>query len=583
MRKNKQNCIKAVFIAGALSLIALIGDSYYIVSANDNIENKLFRKIEAAAGINNLAEAKEDIKRVLRLNPRHSGAIFYAGQYCFQTGDFENAQKFLKRIINDPKYGSKANSVLADIRLKKYNKHFMETLRVYLTGESFSQALKLCEDALLDMPNNQDLLFGASYASCMLGKKDKAESYSELYAASTGNSPLAAELKTLVDAWFADSFDSAIAIEKFLSIKDKRLLSPAVKNKIKNLLISSKSINRYEDFIRNEAQQPGADKDNLERELITFLLEQNHFEKALELINNRPVESLEDNLLYVWGLCATNQHIKALNTARNLISVAPRDLRVYRAWTEAWVSYVEKNKVMPEGKDSSGRFYSETVNELFELLRPNRLITQEPILLINLLRMASFCGNDTQAQKLQAEVAKIPFNNEHEKILLKTADELVSFERIRMAANILESAVNQLPNNYNIALKLAQIYQERNPATSIRICEEIMEQHPELLRAFMQWCDAMHLAKRGDEAVSKILKRLEDDSINDLVKRQLNSKLEQLRMFGNSSTPYVANNGMEKEGNYENNTDGNNLGDELLDQITGSDINSYSPPDEEED
>ena len=590
MKDNKySNYIKTLFVVGLISAAALVTLNSSVNAANDSLEDKLFKRIEAEAGVNNLDKVKDDIKRVLKLNPKHSGAIFYAGKYSFQKGNFENAEKFLKRIIYDPVYGTKANQILAQIRLKNYNSRFMSTLKVHLSGESFDQALTLCEEALQDMPDNKELLFSAAYASCMLGKQEKASTYAELYAVQDNNSPISAELKTLVDAWFTESFDNEVAIEKFLSLKSKNILTPPVKRKIKNLLIESKSIDRYAEFIRNESTQPGADKDALERELITFLLQQHQYNKALELINQRPIDSLEDNLLYIWALCETNQEIKALNTAKSLMSVAPRDLRVYRAWVESWLSYTTKNKNTPDGKDSSGESYQKTIDKLFQLLRPDKLITQEPELLIDMLRMASFTGNDIEIQKLQVEVAKISFTDQHEKILLTTADELMGFERERIAINILESAVNQLPDNYNIALKLAQAYMEKNPEASVRICEEVMEQNPNLIRAFTMWCDAMNLAKRGGEAVSELVKRLSDESLNDTVKRQLNIKLEQLRIQGNSDTPYKGTE-KRKEGqsygddpNAATNQDDDTPGDDLLDAITGSDINSYTPPTEEED
>ena len=170
-----------------------------------------------------------------------------------------------------------------------------------------------------------------------------------------------------------------------------------------------------------------------------------------------------------------------------------------------------------------------------------------------------------------------------------------------MALNILESAVNQLPNNYNIALKLATVYMETNPTAAIQICEEVMQQNPDLVRAFTTWCDAMNMAHRGGEAVSEIVKRLEDKSLNEIVRRQLNSKLEQLRMEGNSDTPYTATPKREEGQGYGDEPDNDETnnddipGDELLDEITKSDndavealedesdINSYSPPQEEEE
>ena len=590
MTENRySNYIKFLIILGFVSLFALSSTNKHVKADNENIEDKLFKRIEAEAGVNNLDKVKDDIKRVLKLNPKHTGAIFYAGKYCFQQGNFENAEKFLKRIIYDPVYGSKANSILAQIRLKNYNSRFMSTLKVHLSGESFDQALKLCEEALVDMPDNKELLFSAAYAACMLGKKEKALTYTELYAVQVNNSPVSAELKTLVDAWFTESFDNEVAIEKFLSLKSKNILTPAVKRRIKRLLIESKSIDRYEDFIRKESTQPGADKDALERELITFLLQQHQYKKAMDLINKRPIDSLEDNLLYIWALCETKEEIKALNTAKTLMNVAPRDLRVYKAWVEAWLSYTIRNKNIPEGKDSSGKSYQETIDKLFQLLRPDKLVTQDPELLIDMLRLASFIGDDIEVQKLHVEVARIAFTDEHEKLLLRTADELLSFEREGIAISILESAVNQLPDNYNVSLKLAQAYMGKNPEASIRICEEVMEQNPNLVRAFTMWCDAMNLAKRGGEAVSELVKRLSDDSLNETVKRQLNKKLEELRIQGNSDTPYQGTEKRKEGHTYGDNPkedddlDSDIPGDELLDTITGSDINSYSPPPDEEE
>lgn len=575
MKSNK--LINTILITGVLCISSMVASNLNTYAANETIEDKLFQKIESAAGLNRLESVKDDIKRVLKLNPKHAGATFYAGQYCFQKGNFENAEKFLKRVLTNEKYGAKANNLLADIRLKRYNSRFLSTLKVYLTGESFSQALKLCEDALVDMPDNKDLLFGASYASCMLGKKDRAESYAELYATSANHDELSAELMTLVNAWFTDSFENDVALEKLLSLKNKKLLTPPVRKRIKTLIINSKSIDKYEKFIKNEIATPGSDRDSLERELITFLLQQHQYEKALELINKRPIDSLEDNLLYVWALCATNQQKKALNVSKNLIKVYPRDLRVYGAWVESWLSYTEKNKDIPDGSDDSGESYSDTIEHIFALLRPDKLESQDPVLLMNLLRLASFSNNQLEVQKLQSNVARIAFNNEHETLLMKLVEELCAFNRQSAAVNILESASNQLPNNYNFSIKLAQLYMETNPKSSIKLLEDVMEQNPNLLRAFLVWCDAMNADNRGGEAVSEIVKRLSDENLNELIKRQLNSKLELLRMQGNTDTPYIPDKQKKESEEYKAPSDGipndedDIPGEELLDAITASD------------
>ena len=133
------------------------------------------------------------------------------------------------------------------------------------------------------------------------------------------------------------------------------------------------------------------------------------------MINQRPIDSLEDNLLYIWALCETNQEIKALNTAKSLMTVAPRDLRVYRAWVESWLSYTTKNKNTPEGKDSSGDSYEKTIEKLFQLLRPDKLVTQEPELLIDMLRLASFTGNDIEVQNSKLKLLELPLQTSMKK------------------------------------------------------------------------------------------------------------------------------------------------------------------------
>ena len=161
--------------------------------------------------------------------------------------------------------------------------------------------------------------------------------------------------------------------------------------------------------------------------------------------------------------------------------------------------------------------------------------------------MASFCERETETHKIHLEVSKIAFTNDYEKILLKLSDEFVESNRIPMVIDIFESAHNQLHDNYNIALKLAQLYLGKNPNSSVEMCEEVMQQNPKLIRAFILWCDAMNLSGRGGEAVSELVKRLEDDSLDEVVKRQLNHELETLRIQGNEDIPYVPSSKKDKD------------------------------------
>ena len=522
--------LKAGFLTLSVCLAGLSISGFSTSASNDGVEARLFKSIETAAGKGQLANAKEDIQRVLKLNPRHPGAIFYAGQYSYETGNFANAEKFLKRILSNETYGSKASQILADIGLKKYNVKFKETLEVYLSGESFSQALDLCEEALETMPENQDIHFKAAYSACMLGQQEVAERHLAAFSKLAGNSGAAAELQTFVNAWFAGNYDSEAILDQLLSITSRDLLTMPVRKRIKDLIVKTRAIDKFESFIKREKQAQGADTGSLERELINFLIEEKQYEKALELVNMRPVDSIDDNLLYIKILGLTGQEKKAMSSARHLMSAAPQDLRTYQAWIEAWLTYVENHQEPPDGNDDGGKNFVEMADEILERLKPDKLVTMNPELLMNLLRMAVIIDNNEQIKLIKPETLRIPYNDDLARQLIKTCNELLIFNRESIAVDLLESARNQLPENHNLSIKLAEIYLSSNPAAGAKILESVLLDKPDLIRAFLLWADCMNLAGKATEAEVEILKRLAAPDVDELVKRQLNAKLEVLRM-----------------------------------------------------
>lgn len=527
--------IKACFLTAALCLAGLSVSNMRTSASSDGVEARLFKKIEIAAEKNLLKDAKEDIQRVLRLNPRHPGANFFAGQYSFEAGNIDNAEKFLKRILTNETYGARASRMLADIRMNRYRGKFKETLEVYMAGESFTQALNLCEEALEGMPDNKEILFKAAYIASILGMRARADKFTETYAEQAGNSASTAELRAFVDAWFADGYEAEIALEKLMAITDRNLLAAPVRKRIKELIVATRALDKFATFIQREKKVPGADTASLERELIGFLIDQGQFDKALEMINHRPVDSLEDNLLYVKILSHTGQEKKAMSTARQLMSAANQDLRVYQAWIEAWLVFVDKYQVPPDGNDDGGKNFIEMADEILERLKPEKLVTLNPELLINLFRLAVVIENEAHIKIIKPEVARIPFNDELAILLIKTCDELMLFAQGQIAVDLLESARNQLPDNYSLHIKLAEIHLSTNPMAGAKILEGVLLEKPDLLRALLLWADCMNLSGQGDVAEKEILKRLEAPDISEVVQRQLNAKLEVLRMQNFSS------------------------------------------------
>jgi len=527
---NRRRLLKSGFLTAAVCLAGLSLSDLRISASNESVETRIYRKVVMAAEKGRISEAKEDIQRVLKLNPGHVGALFHAGLYSYEAGNFENAEKFFKRVENNSEFGSRARRYLGDMRMARYRKKFKESLEIYITGESYEPALKLCEDALSEMPDNDEILFTAAYSAAMLSRQAKAEHYADSFAKKSSDRTLSAELSAFVAAWFSYETDPETALEKFLSISSRRIVTAPVRKRIKDLILKLRLSDKFEEFIRREMKVPGADVNSLERELISFLIDQKQYEKALKLVNSRPIDSLDDNLIYIRILSETAEEKKAFTAARHLLSVYPNELRIYDAWINVWLKAFARLKAIPAGRDDGGKDISEMADEIVARLKPGHLVTMNPELLLNILRVAVILDNQPQVKLIAPEAARINFDEKLTGLLLESVDEFIINDAVGIAANLLESARNQRPDDHNLHIKLAELHLANNPEISAKILESLLAEKPELLRAFLLWVDSLNLSGRSKEAENAILQRLEEPGQNELVRRQLSARLEVLRM-----------------------------------------------------
>ena len=97
-KKSIKNITKSLLFFAAIGVSVLSVSNKNVKADNENLEEKLFKRIEISAGVNNLEKVKDDIKRVLKLNPKHTGATFYAGKYCFQQGNLKMQKSSLNEL-----------------------------------------------------------------------------------------------------------------------------------------------------------------------------------------------------------------------------------------------------------------------------------------------------------------------------------------------------------------------------------------------------------------------------------------------------------------------------------------------------
>ena len=247
-------------------------------------------------------------------------------------------------------------------------------------------------------------------------------------------------------------------------------------------------------------------------------------------MNSRPIDSLDDNLIYIRILSETAQEKKAFTATRQLLSVYPNDLRLYDAWINVWLKAFARLKAIPTGLDEGGKDISEMADEIIERLKPGHLVTINPELLLNILRVAVILDNQPQVKLIAPEAARINYDDKLSALLLESVDEYIINDAVGVAANLLESARNQRPEDHNLHIKLAELHLANHPEISAKILESLLAEKPEILRAFMLWVDSLNLIGRAKEAESAILTRLEEPDLNELIRRQLSARLEVLRM-----------------------------------------------------
>lgn len=538
------------FMAGFF--LAVISMSDLTISAsNGTIESTLFSRVEYAVEQGRLKEAKEDIQRVLKLNPRHPGAKFYAGLYSYEESNYDTSERFLNRVINDKTYGARARQILADIRLNRYQKRLSTTIETHIQGGAYQHALSLIEEAMAEMPANPDLVFKAAYISIIAGFNSKAQAYTRRFGAISQDQKKNADLQLLYEGWFEPGFEQELALQKLMSITDDNLLTTPVRDRIKSIIADLGNVEQFETFINREKNRPGANIQQLDAELINFLINQNKFKQALSVLNKQQSDSFDMNLLRIRLMAKTEQETKAMLNARHLMATGLQDLRIYEIWVEAWLEYYKRNNTPPAGADETGKPFAETAEEVLLALKPGRVATLEPRLLINLLRLAAVTKSEARFEEIAPTIPSISFVDFTADELLQIADDLIVLRRDAIAAQILESAMNQIAESHRLQVKLAEVYYaSQNPQGAAAVLEAVLAERPQMLRAYLLLMDCLNQLGQRDTAINMLLERLNEPDLNDLIRRQLNAKLEVLRI--QDAMPESSNNSQEVlEQDYE--------------------------------
>jgi len=501
----------------------------------ESIEARLFSKAEDLFRLGKLDEAMEDLSRVRKLNPAHLGVVYYTGEFWFRKGDHKKAADCFKQLETHPEYGAKARQRLSEMALLTRQASNNRDIKAYLDGGAFPQAMEACKEALALDDENPDLLLTSAYTAAMLMNQPFAEKMYKAFAAAQPDPAKQADLRNFLDGWFSHDYAPLPALQRLLAVTDPRLRTTRVIAAMKEIMLSNKMNDAFEQIILDEAKRPGADRTSLDRDLVKFYIETGQFEKGLRFISNRPVDSMEDNLNYIELLTLSAQEEKAMLTARSLTGMKGEDIRLHLAWIRAFQHLVGRTGLIPSGSTRPEESLQlVAISELNQIMNDPAESTNPSSLMVVL--RTSIVINDRRIIGLAMEkLSKIPLEDRLLEEMIEAASDMTVRDYRSEAISFLEVLLSQRPDNPHLQRSLAENYfLENRNQEALSLLQSAYTAEPQSIRTFMLLVDSMAAEGQIEKALDMVIERQKDTSLNDAVLRQLKAKAN---VLGGSYNP----------------------------------------------
>ncbi|MBF0498865.1 MAG: tetratricopeptide repeat protein [Candidatus Riflebacteria bacterium] len=506
--------------------IAIFSAGYPLPSMgrDPTVEERLFATADASARAGRLEDAVPDLERVLKINPAHSGARYHLAIFKLSKKEYSAARKLLEGVGNDPEFGPKARAKLQELKMRAEQNELTRSVQIYLEAGAFPEALKECRKALSRSPEDPDLLFYGAFTAALVGERSYAEALVKKRATVSGLD--SAELQKFLIGWFARDYAPREALEHLVGLTDRRFFVPPVRLVIRDLMKQLGLTDDYERFMISERDKPGIDKAALDRDLARFFIEQGQYQKCIALLEARPVESMEDNLLLIEVYTLAGRESHAMNLARTLLNTGREEDALRIGWLKAWLHMARVWGTPPSGVAESGDTYEAIVRDnVIHVLNEDKPEAEKAESLLVALRAAVILGLPDLIDPAIEQSMRLNLDEALTKEALETAEEMGIHSMSGRAVSFLEWVLAQRPEDPACMRLLAENYCLIGRATeSVILLENVVQKQPDSFKGFALLIDAMVSAGRGKEAHQRILERLKDPNLTGLPRRQLETK-----------------------------------------------------------
>ncbi len=491
-------------------------------AAGPTLEDRLFFRVESSYREKKFAEAAQDVQRVIKLNPRHAGARYYQGLLFEQADRKADAARIYQSLLNDQQFGGMAKDRLFALKQEKRTDGQNRSIQSYIDGGGFAEALRECKKALNEGRRDEPLLVQTIVSAALSGDLRYAEA--ALTEMKKTGQPIA-ELRTFLDGWTVRLSSPRDAVERLLALSDQRLLVWHVRQEIRRLLKDLQLYDDYEKYLKAEKKRPGVDINAVDAELIRLYIDQGLYDKAMNSLQSRPLESLTDNLLYLELLTLTAREPEAMKVARNLLQMRPDEESLHEWWMRAFLHYHERMGMAPTGTDDGGLKLQDIAQQEVERVLKGPAEGEESRRLFYAAQLAAVIGQETFLKGLVERIQKAPMTEELAPVAQATSRVLEDRGYRHYAIKIMESALAQRPDDMDMQFALAEEYfLENRSSEAVKLLEDVTGRDATRVRAYLLLIDALAACGRVDEAHQRALDRMDDLSIPDLIRGQIRSR-----------------------------------------------------------
>ncbi|MBP7634081.1 tetratricopeptide repeat protein [Candidatus Ozemobacteraceae bacterium] len=515
-------------LIGLASLSPMSLESPVARARDLTVEERLFQKAEPLCRAGKIGTAIDDLKRVLKLNPNHAGALYYAGVYRAEKGDSKGAAAIFRKILSDPAWGSLSRERLAELSVKNRQEDLSHSIKSYLEGEAWPEALQSCKTALQHSPGDRGLLFLTVYSAVMAGDKRYAEAAWNAFGATSAPAAERGDLRDFIDGWFCRDHAPREGLQRLMGIKDERLRTKSVRRAIRRLLLDQQLFDEYEQMLLAERDRPNSDPASIERELIKFYVDTGRYDKGMQLLARRPIDSMADNLLYIRLLSASGDHLKAMTVAQQLIGMQPDQPEPHEAFLNAYISFAAQkgglSSLEPIEREKWERLVRQEIDRFKASIDPSE--TPATGMTLAALRSSVTLNDFSIARSLLEITNRLRIDDSTIREFRAAAEDMADNGFRAESSTLLEAALGQHPEDPGLLTVLAgNYYLDNRAAEAAAMLETVMEKDPRNIHTLLVLVDCLAASGQREQARNKLIDALSWTDLPDMLRNQCKAKL----------------------------------------------------------